>query len=694
MEYKILEANGTEIENVDGGAFNNFCAGGQSGIVAEVLNECSITSAGSIVTVNTGLLNIKGIRVKITAPKDFTLQGTPAVDTIYRIVAKVVLLSGGNVSFDLYSTTSQTLIQNNLYKNSTGTYEIELATFTHLKDGGIKDLKRTAKVLYANDIKNIEQIIVNTLEELKTALTNGLSPIAINNTAILEVSSTITIPANTTLMGNGATIKRATGFEGVLIQMLANSIVKDLIIDGNRTAMVSPTWDKTIDIATREKCIVENITINNGNEAIVVYEDDVLVKGCKITNCGGNGIHFSGANRVRVEDCVVIGANKRSGMGHENGCIIWSNSCNYIVCENNYCEDGIAGFGSIDSFNNSNLKILGNTVKDCTYAVEGRNLTSGINNKQHDIIISNNHFINSVQILLQCTNPDDADTQNIVISNNIFDNTYISIKSFYGVAISGNTINTLSNFAIFLGGCPFANIIGNNLKSDNYTIYLEKSANYCSIVGNTIITNGSAIYMASAERATVSNNVIRQTLQAIIKGRTNNIIIVSNTTWGCIFNGNILSVYTTSDAISALGKSDIATDNIFDHANNTGVSIRVWGGGNSFIVKNNISNATFQVSTGTNSVVENNLTGSPRTDFYDVTFALTGITTDGYAKILKEDDYECTLTAESGKTLPTSITVVEGETTLTANKHYTYDNTTGKLTVYGVDGALTITAIA
>ena len=147
MQYKILEANGIENENIDGGAFNNFTAGGKSGVIAEVLDECKLSSTGNTVIVSTGLLLIKGIRVKLEESVCLLLSGNPAVDTNYYIVAKVVLSADTSVLFDTYLTTKGTRTQENLYKYNNGTYELELGRFIHTTNGEIKDLQRTVEII-------------------------------------------------------------------------------------------------------------------------------------------------------------------------------------------------------------------------------------------------------------------------------------------------------------------------------------------------------------------------------------------------------------------------------------------------------------------------------------------------------------------------------------------------------------------
>ena len=39
MSYKILEQNGVDNENIDGGAFNNFSAGGRDCIMGSVFRN-------------------------------------------------------------------------------------------------------------------------------------------------------------------------------------------------------------------------------------------------------------------------------------------------------------------------------------------------------------------------------------------------------------------------------------------------------------------------------------------------------------------------------------------------------------------------------------------------------------------------------------------------------------------------------
>lgn len=150
MSYKILEKNGVDNQNVDGGAFNNFAAGGRDGIVGGVLAECALTAAGSAIGISPGLIILHGIRIKVTGIETLAISSVPLNPTSYQIIAQVTLASNGDVDFSFFIRTPQPLVQNALYQNGEGTYQAELASFTHNPDGTISDLIRTMDTIYGS----------------------------------------------------------------------------------------------------------------------------------------------------------------------------------------------------------------------------------------------------------------------------------------------------------------------------------------------------------------------------------------------------------------------------------------------------------------------------------------------------------------------------------------------------------------
>lgn len=192
MYNKILESNGVEIEIVDGGAFNDFSAGGKSGIVSGVLDECKITFVSNILTVGKGLLLIKGIRVKILDPIDFSLQGNPAVPINYQLVARIVLSPDRSISFNLFTDTTQNLVNDAIYKTEQGTYDLRLATFIHATDGSISNLVVTADVL-TNKSSGVTSIVKASNSEIE-AKTNDYHPIVPAN---LDYAVKVGVTTNT-----------------------------------------------------------------------------------------------------------------------------------------------------------------------------------------------------------------------------------------------------------------------------------------------------------------------------------------------------------------------------------------------------------------------------------------------------------------------------------------------------------------
>ncbi|MCD8215835.1 MAG: hypothetical protein LUC97_09380, partial [Clostridiales bacterium] len=80
---------------------------------------------------------------------------------------------------------------------------------------------------------------------------------------------------------------------------------------------------------------------------------------------------------------------------------------------------------------------------------------------------------------------------------------------------------------------------------------------------------------------------------------------------------------------------------------------------------------------------------------YSVTNSLTNITSSNTATTINYgESYSATLTAASGYDLPDSITVTVGGTELTAGTDYTYDSSTGALSISSVTGDIVITAAA
>ena len=174
-----------------------------------------------------------------------------------------------------------------------------------------------------------------------------------------------------------------------------------------------------------------------------------------------------------------------------------------------------------------------------------------------------------------------------------------------------------------------------------------------------------------------------------------------NGTWSANLTHSVsfsLSKVTTSGSSTATSGSDYSAT----LTASTGYSLP-----SSIIVKRGSTTLTsgthysYDSSTGALTVNGTSVTGNITISAtgvaktYAVTFNLTNVTkSSGNTSCTQDTEYTATLSAASGYTLPASITVKRGSTTLTSGTHYSYNSTSGKITVYGsaVTGALAITA--
>lgn len=147
MSYKVLEQNGIDNENIDGGAFNRFAAGGRDGIVQGVLSECSLIVEGNGVSIQAGLIFICGIRVKITSAETLFVSSVPINPMQYQIVAQITLDDNRDVRFELFLRSPESLRQDALYRAGHGVYQVEIGSFVHNPDGTLTNIVKTLDVI-------------------------------------------------------------------------------------------------------------------------------------------------------------------------------------------------------------------------------------------------------------------------------------------------------------------------------------------------------------------------------------------------------------------------------------------------------------------------------------------------------------------------------------------------------------------
>lgn len=147
MSYKILEQNGIDNENIDGGALNRFAAGGRDGIVQGVLSECELVAEGNGVSIYPGLILLCGIRAKIESAETLFVSSVPLNPTQYQIVMQVTLSNNRDISAELFLRSPVPLRQDALYRTNEGIYQVEIGSFIHNPDGTLTNLIRTLDVI-------------------------------------------------------------------------------------------------------------------------------------------------------------------------------------------------------------------------------------------------------------------------------------------------------------------------------------------------------------------------------------------------------------------------------------------------------------------------------------------------------------------------------------------------------------------
>ena len=455
----------------------------------------------------------------------------------------------------------------------------------------------------------VGEICVSTEAELLNAIANNIGTITLRKNAVIPISQYIELPEYTVLNGNSATLVRQAGFEGTLIRMLPNCRLYDLIIDGNRGAVTNPIWSETIEISTRANCIVENVRINNGNEAICACQDNVVIRNCKITNCSGNGIHFSGGINIKAENNYIYNVNRlwfENGesiqtIGHEDGGIIWSNLCDYVTCTGNYVENAKSVFGAIDSDDNSHIKLIGNTGKNCSCAIDTMHDSTVFNEGKTcgtptDVIISENEFINCGELQVKEVSITSTDNFRFIISNNIFNNTTIHLLSARYVTIANNIMVNLTK-SVTVQACKDIVISGNKISGNfDNLIYIARSENV-NITDNILETSGTVIDATSANAKVIVKGNIAENPSSV----SSTCLRLGN---GVLCSGNRLSIKAGTGIL--VESNVICTDNMIICADTNLIAIRNYGGNTNHIVMNNLSNGAFQLSAGTESGIQSN----------------------------------------------------------------------------------------
>ena len=187
----LLEKTGGQVSALQGAYSNLMSADFFDGYGDGFLNNFDVfVSANNAISINTGLVQIRGFRILNNEMYTQTIPSLPSQPINYQLIISLdIRLDSENSSHSISIQPERALRQDNIFKNGDGIYEAEIAKFT-LSSSGITNFQKTLQSLdiAGADIPELIKIAENALEIAAAA--DEKADIAISNsiTAISDAA--------------------------------------------------------------------------------------------------------------------------------------------------------------------------------------------------------------------------------------------------------------------------------------------------------------------------------------------------------------------------------------------------------------------------------------------------------------------------------------------------------------------------
>jgi len=395
-----------------------------------------------------------------------------------------------------------------------------------------------------------------------------------------------------------------------LLNTADDSTVRDLKIDGNNSNWTRARWENCTDVGiSGHNSTLDNVIIRNSpGEAIMfhgAYAPDELrgtrIIGCRVYNAHGNGVHLSGCLGAMIDGFFVDGANSDESVGHQDGCIAFSNGVKHVQIRNFHLRNGKNGIGGMQALDSSRVIIQGGVITNAREQAIS-SVMSGTGSFI-DVLIDSVKIYDSIKLYVgKANDTNGVFPSNWVISNCMLYNTRIEVQQVDNISITGCLIdltgNAVNACVAFLMGGRNNSLTDCILLNGKYGVNISGAAfvtiENCTLDGQT--DTGVNPYESTAN-VVVSDSTIRAGTNAIagyIGVKCQSKTIVKNTAFE-VDHGT---------GVHISGNSSIAFNNIIRMA--SGVSIKTYGGSSGVMAINNF--ITVPVSNGggaSNTFVDN-----------------------------------------------------------------------------------------
>lgn len=346
---------------------------------------------------------------------------------------------------------------------------------------------------------------------------NGSSFDAANHEILAVGVSSITVGTKfSTAFPSGGTVVRS--FETVRSDVDGFSVY-NLNIDGNRAGNVTMArWEIHHELRMSHNNLAVDCVIENAqSEGVMIQGDNCIIERCQISNCNGNGIHFSGANGSKIIGSQIHHTNELSGTGHEDGCISFSRQVNDTLITGCHLHHGKSGIGGIDLHDNSNITITNCVAEQCENEAIEAIFFGTASPSTKNILITNCIFRNPV-VFNNTSGFVEYGASLCKIEGNHFEGANLEIRYCSGFVASGNTLDLEGDngtVAIHLIGARRCNVASNEVIGGAYGAYLDNGASNNTLSGNHftnqysggISTGGTVVGLANSYQGNhISNN--------------------------------------------------------------------------------------------------------------------------------------------------------------------------------------------